>query len=613
MAKGKTRDPKSLEVTGIGFIGSRPEKKDVKITNTVIEMWQRVVDTLAEILGVPSALIMKVDHPYIEVFLSSKEEKNPYKEGARESLTGLYCEEVIRRKDRLLVPNALDDPAWDKNPDIGLGMISYLGLPLLWPDGEVFGTICVLDSKENRYNKRYEDLLLVFRQLVESHLATLFRNVAERKNLEDILDNLTEGIIAHDKDRQVLFFNRAAETITGYRREEVLGKDCHDAFGEPFCGGRCSFKDGPPVSLDHHTYPLNIITRDGEPRRINMKLIDIRDSSGDISGVIATFRDVTDIVGLRIQLGDLKGFAGIIGRDIRMLKVYGQIRDLGTSDYPICITGETGTGKELVAAAIHNESRRGGGPFVPVNCAALPEGVLESELFGHVKGAFTGAIRDKRGRFELADNGTLFLDEVADMPRVVQAKLLRVIQEGVFERVGGEKSVKVDVRIISATNRDLKQAVAKGEFRDDLYYRLNVVPVHLPPLRDRNGDIPLLVEHFLESSLEEGQYSPGFSIEALDIMKAYPWPGNVRELQSAIRFALVKSRSQVIQPDHLPAELRGWEGARSSIRGPSRKLDPERVRSALAQSGGNKAKAARILGVGRATLYRFLSAFPDVS
>ena len=576
-------------------------------------MWQQVVDTLAEVLDVPSALIMKGDYPYIEVFRSSNTENNPYRAGDREQLAGLYCDEVMRRKDRLLVSNALNDPKWANNPDIELGMVSYLGFPLLWADGDVFGTICVLDSKENSYNKRYEDLVLVFKEVIESHLDYLFKSVVEMKNLEDILDNLAEGIIAHDMDRHILFFNRAAEEITGYSRKEVLGRDCHVAFGEPFCGGRCSFKEGRPVSVDHRPYPMNIVTKDGTPRRINMKLIDIRGSSGEISGVIASFRDVTDVVGFKIQLGELKGFAGIVGRDIRMLQVYRQIRDLSTTDYPVCITGETGTGKEIVAAAIHNESRRGGGPFVPVNCAALPEGVLESELFGHVKGAFTGAVRDKKGRFELADKGTLFLDEVGDLPRVVQAKLLRVIQEGVFERVGAEKPVVVDVRIISATNKDLKQEVVKGNFRDDLYYRLNVVPMNLPPLRERRGDIPLLVEHFLGEALEEGQESQGFSNEALELMKTYSWPGNVRELQSAIRFALVKSRSKIIKPEHLPVELRDWRRVSSNMRGPIKKLNRESVRAALRETGGNKAKAARILGVGRATLYRFLGSFPDVS
>jgi transcriptional regulator with GAF, ATPase, and Fis domain len=285
---------------------------------------------------------------------------------------------------------------------------------------------------------------------------------------------------------------------------------------------------------------------------------------------------------------------------------------LASNDYPVHITGETGTGKELVAAAIHNESRRGGGPFVPVNCAALPEGTLESELFGHVKGAFTGALRDKKGRFELSHGGTLFLDEVADLPRNVQAKLLRVLQDGVFEPVGGEKTISVDLRLISATNQDLKREVEKGRFREDLYYRINVVPIHMPPLRKRKKDIPLLLKHFLDKALEEGQESRGLSDEALSNMTDYSWPGNVRELQSAVRFALVKSKGRVIQSDDLPLELKKWREERST-RGPSRKLDPESVRAALVQSGGNKANAARMLGVGRATLYRFLADFPDVS
>jgi transcriptional regulator with GAF, ATPase, and Fis domain len=331
-----------------------------------------------------------------------------------------------------------------------------------------------------------------------------------------------------------------------------------------------------------------------------------KDASGNLSGVIASFRDVTDILGLKIKLGDLKGFAGLVGRDRKMLHVYSQIRELGANDYPVHISGETGTGKELAAQAIHHESRRGGGPFVPVNCAALPEGVLESELFGHTKGAFTGAERSRKGRFELAHGGTLFLDEVADLPGSTQAKLLRVLQEGTFERLGDEKTTTVDVRIISATNKDLKQEVGKGNFRQDLFYRVNVVPINMPPLRNRKGDIPLLVDHFLKEAREQGQYPPTLSKEALNVLIGYAWPGNVRELQSSLRFALVKSRGRIIRPYHLPAELNFWQEKRPS-RGPSRKLESDAVHAALKKTGGNKAKAARLLGVGRATLYRFLA------
>jgi PAS domain S-box-containing protein len=587
-------------------------KSEIGITDEIVTSWQSIVDTMAEIINVPSALIMKVDEPYIEVFRSSESSNNPYEVGNRKHLVGLYCERVVKTKNSILVPNALKDKEWDENPDIKLGMISYLGFPLLWPDGEVFGTICVLDSKENKFGKRYEKLISRFKELIEAHLALLYKSLSEGKNLENILDNLSEGIIAHDKDRYIVFFNRAAEKITGYSRDDILGKDCHEAFGGPFCGSRCSFQDGPPDSLDQLYYPLNILTKNGTPRRIEMTVNGREDKAGRFVGIIASFRDVTDLIGLKIQLGDLKSFAGIIGRDPKMLQVYKQIRDMSTNDYPVHITGETGTGKELVAHAIHDESRRGGGPFVPVNCAALPEGTLESELFGHVKGAFTGAVRNKKGRFELADNGTLFLDEVADLPRPIQAKLLRVLQDGTFERVGDEKTTSVDVRLISATNRDLKREVEKDNFREDLYYRINVVPIHLPPLRKRKNDIPFLLEHFINEAGEDGHQTLGLSKEAVALMQDYLWPGNVRELQSAIRFALVKSKGRIIQPDDLPVELKKRQNEQSS-RGPSRKLDWDSVSAALAGSGGNKAKAARLLGVGRATLYRFLNDFQDVS
>lgn len=431
-------------------------------------------------------------------------------------------------------------------------------------------------------------------------------NLSYIKNLEEILDNLTEGIIAHDTKRHILFFNRAAEKITGYVRKDVLGKDCHEAFGEPFCGSRCSFQKCVPDFIDNLSYPLNILTNKGQPRRLEMSVTGMNDNAGSFVGVIASFRDITDMMGLKIQVGDLKDFAGIIGRDQKMLKIYRQIRDLTTNHYPVHITGETGTGKELVAAAIHHESRRGGAAFVPINCAALPEGVLESELFGHVRGAFTGAVRNKKGRFELAHGGTIFLDEVADLSQLVQAKLLRVLQEGTFERVGGENTVSVDVRIISATNRNLKREVEMKNFREDLYYRINVVPIHLPPLRARKSDIPLLIEHFLDQASEEGQKTAGLSKAALRIMMGYPWPGNIRELQSAIRFAIVRSRGRTIQPGDLPEELKNQENI-SPPRGPHKKLDSESVRAALTQTGGNKAKAARLIGVGRATLYRFLA------
>ena len=431
--------------------------------------------------------------------------------------------------------------------------------------------------------------------------------VCDARNLERILDNLQEGIIAHDMDRRIFFFNRKAEKITGFDRRDVVGKDCHEAFGFPFCGERCSFCEASPGFSDKAEYRINITTKSGEIRRVAMSVLEMLDENGRFAGVLASFTDETELMDLKIRTGRIKGFCNIIGKDSKMLRIFRQIRDVAAYDYPVPIFGETGTGKELVAEAIHNESHRGGGPFVPINCGALPESLIESELFGHVKGAFSGAVRDKKGRFELAHGGTIFLDEIGELSRHVQVKLLRLLQEGTFEKVGGEKTITVNVRVISATNRDLKQEVRRNHFREDLYYRLNVFPIHVPPLRERRNDIPLLVEHFLqEAERRYGQRTPRMSKRAVSLLMDYHWPGNVRELQNAIQYAIVKCSGSEIQPADLPLEINQVQ-ARASRPGPSCKLSRKAVSAALEASGGNKAQAARQLGVGRATLYRFLN------
>ncbi len=445
---------------------------------------------------------------------------------------------------------------------------------------------------------------------------TLNQILAPQENLARILDNLKEGVIAHDLQRRIFFFNRQAEKITGYRREEILGRDCHEAFGIPFCGERCSFCDNnPPLpsSPEVKEYTLNITTKSCESRRLEMTVTLMRDQHGEFVGVLALFRDITDELRLMMQTGNLTRFSNIVGRDAKMLQVFQQISDVAAYDYPVHIFGETGTGKELVATAIHNEGHRAGTPFVPINCGALPEGLIESELFGHVKGAFSGAIRDKKGRFELADGGTIFLDEVAELSKNMQVKLLRFLQEGQFERVGGEKTLSVSVKVISATNKDLKEEVRRGRFREDLYYRLSVIPIFIPPLRERKTDIPLLASHFMqEAALKHGQSPFRIAKEAMALMLDYPWPGNVRELQNAIQFAFVKSNGRMLAVDDLPMEIKGQ---RESLprRGPVRKLELRTVNAALKKAGGNKSRAARLLGVGRATLYRFLNAHPEVA
>jgi len=439
------------------------------------------------------------------------------------------------------------------------------------------------------------------------------RFISSRKTLKRVLDNLKEGIIAHDLKRRILFFNKEAERITGFSREEVLGKDCHEAFGGPFCGDHCAFFHENPTLVDRDEYTLHITTKAGDIRVIDMSVSCMDDGSGNFFGVLASFQDTTDLVDLQMKTGRLTGFSGIIGNHVKMLQLFQQIRNVAGYDYPVNIYGETGTGKELVASAIHRESQRGNKPFVPINCGAIPEGLIESELFGHIKGAFSGAIRDKKGRFELANGGTLFLDEISELSKPMQVKLLRFLQERVIEKVGAENMTSVDVRVISATNVDLKQAVFKKAFREDLYYRLNVIPIRIPLLRERKTDIPLLIEHFLkEASQTYAQSRLRVSREALACIMDYDWPGNVRELQNAVQFAIVKCNGTEIRLEDLPLELKDGK-SKTLQRGPTRKLDVFQVRHALKDAGGNKYRAAALLGVGRATLYRFLDRHPNIS
>jgi PAS domain S-box-containing protein len=468
------------------------------------------------------------------------------------------------------------------------------------------------DGEWARWQQFSTELRMHLQSLFEQGFLKAFQR--QRICLGNVLDSLQEGIIAHDLNRKIFLFNSGAEQITGVTRTQILGKDCHEIFSPHICGDNCIFNDCKVLTeINRSNYPTVFTGGQGRRKELDINRFPLKDENGQTIGAVAVISDTTRLRELEMQLGEAESFEGIIGQDYSMQTVFQMIRDLAISDFPVVITGESGTGKELVAAAIHKESDRRDKIFLAVNCGALPEGTLESELFGHVKGAFTGAIKDKKGRFELADKGTLFLDEIAELSPRMQVKLLRVLQEGVVEPVGSETHKRVDVRIICATNRNLREMVNRGEFRKDLYYRLAVVPIEVPHLRERRSDIVLLARHFLARTAKKLSRSEmTLSEDTIAVLMNYSWPGNVRQLQNVIQFAMIKCRGKTIMPEHLPPEilnntsvmLTGNGGARV---GRKPKLTAAMVESALTKAGGNKAKAARILKVGRATLYNFLN------
>jgi len=478
-----------------------------------------------------------------------------------------------------------------------------------WPLADPLGQA---DGGEDQATRAFRTVRDDIRHRVEGLLQHGFLESIQqvRLTLGSILDNLTDGVLAHDLERRIFFFNQAAQRITGYGYEEVVGRDCHEIFPHRFCGGDCSFCEDRPYAVESKLrYARPFTRRDGERRDLEMSVITIQTPLEEVTGALVVFRDVSEVVHLRRRLEQCRGLCGIVGRHASMQKVFDAIRELADVNVPILIQGESGTGKEMVATALHQLSPRSSGPFVPVNCGALPEGTLESELFGHVRGAFTGAVHDRRGRFALAEGGTIFLDEVGEISTATQVKLLRVIQEKSFVPVGGERSIQADVRIICATNRDLRVLTQQGLFREDLFYRLAVVPIHIPPLRDRMSDVPLLVEHFLDKfSTDTGRRVREIGSAALELLMHYPWPGNVRELGNALQYGIIKCRSGVLDASHLPPEIRehGSKGMMNRP-GPRLKLDEPAVADALRQAGGNRSKAARLLRVSRTTLYRFLA------
>jgi DNA-binding NtrC family response regulator len=445
---------------------------------------------------------------------------------------------------------------------------------------------------------RQETLLHVARQALH-HRALVEERELYRNHLEAIFRSVGEGIVLIDRSLTILEANAAAMLL--------LDLPC-EARGVPLAqlaeSARAALRDlvGRTLQGERAIGNVRCELNNGKGSRVlALAAATWAGEGGNPRGVVVTVRDETRLESLERGLKKRRNFEHIIGQSQNMQEVYGLIENLAEVDTTVLITGESGTGKELVADALHCRSPRRSGPLIKVNCAALPENLLESELFGHLKGSFTGAIKDKAGRFQLAHRGTIFLDEIGDITPALQVRLLRVLQNKEVERVGSSQPIPVDVRIVAATNSNLAEKVRRGEFREDLYYRLRVVEIELPPLRERREDIPLLVNHFVAEFNERfGRRISGVASEALMVLSAAPWPGNIRELRHAIEHAFVICRDSEIALRHLPRELQ----TEALPTQPLLAGEAARIMAALEKAAGNKARAARLLGISRRTIYR---------
>jgi PAS domain S-box-containing protein len=432
----------------------------------------------------------------------------------------------------------------------------------------------------------------------------------QRTRMEAIFLSVKDAIITVDTDMTVIDANASAEQICGLPAERMIHRD----FTLRHCCGAC--REVLAETLEKKTivreYQVECNHPDRPKQKVSLSSAPLENREGEFLGAVLVIRDITRLSDLEKELKQRSTFHSIVGASHKMQAIYKLLENLSDFETTVLIKGESGTGKELVAQALHHTGNRAFKPFVSVNCSALAENLLESELFGHVKGAFTGAIRDYQGRFQAAHTGTLLLDEIGDISPRIQLKLLRVLQEKQFERVGDNQTLTVDVRVIACTNRDLKNLVKTGEFREDLYYRLNVMEITLPPLRDRMEDLPLLVNHFIARFEKKFNLRiPAVSPAVMNAFMNYTWPGNIRELEHSIERAVVLSRSAAIGLEHIPHEISGYAfrtGAPRPDKEPESDFRRETL-DALVKTGWNKAKAARILGIDRKTIYRRIERF----
>lgn len=426
-----------------------------------------------------------------------------------------------------------------------------------------------------------------------------------------ILESISDGVFTVDREWRVTYLNRSAERIIGIDRSDAIGRLCCEVFRSSLCEGACALRKtlerGTPI-ID---LACTIIDNRGRRIPVSISTAVLRDGAGDIIGGAETFRNLSDLEALKKEIAAPGRIGDFISRSPSMRSIFEQLPAIAETGSTVLITGETGSGKDFLARAIHAESPRRNKPFVAINCGAFPESLLESELFGYRKGAFTGADRDKPGRFALAEGGTLFLDEIGEISPAMQVRLLRVLQERTYEPLGAVASVRSDVRILCATHRDLEGMVREGSFRQDLFYRINVIRLELPPLRERREDIPFLAESFIRRfNPVMDRHVSGISNSALKILTAGDWPGNIRELENVIERSMVFCRADMLDVEHLPPGLAADspDAVSGGMAGAVRASEELAIRQALADAGGNRRRAAAALGIHPSTFYRKLKA-----
>jgi two-component system response regulator HydG len=607
------------------------------LTETGDALFARTCSFLGAMLGARCVLIGRLRGADVEPIAAWRD--GALCDAPSYALVGTPCE-TLRRNDICYYPERIQALFPEDPMLVEIGANAYLGAALRTTAGRVIGLIAVLGERAFDPALRAEDMLRVCAARVATDLERLDATAelgASEEQLRQITESAQETFwLAEWPSRELLYVSPGFEALTGRPIASAhAARESWTAALHPDDRDRvdAALRDLESASLD---MTARMIRADGVVRWVQIRVAIVRDAEGRAYRIAGSFEDITRIEEtrraleerereladalasserhleqLQHRLGEHDRLAGMVGSAPRVRTVYRRLRQAAQSDVTVLIAGESGTGKELAAQALHALSARSRKPFVAINCAAIPEPLLESELFGHVRGAFTGASRDKVGLMQAADGGTLFLDEIGDMSAVLQVKLLRALQERQIRRVGDEHASAVEVRLVSASHRDLRALVADGRMREDFYYRIKVFEIDMPALRDRREDIPALANHFAsELGAATGKPNVAISSDALRALLAHRWPGNVRELRNAIEHALVTVAAGTIQLGDLPIEVRGPRDARTTIPEPARRpaaagASPrEQIEEALRQSGGNRAEAARILGIGRVTLWK---------